>query len=76
MSLYRIFSEFLSYPAIWLFFLLTASIAVIPEVIVKIIENLIFEWQQRKREEKLALLKNKCMDVPKNYKAQQRKRKG
>ena len=76
LSLYRIFSEFLSYPVIWLFFLLSASIAVIPDVIVKIFENMIFERQQRRREEKLALLKNKCMDVPRNFKEQQRKRKG
>jgi hypothetical protein len=71
-----VFSEFFTYPIVWIFFILVAIIAVIPDLVVKIIENLFFERQLRKKEEKLALLKNKCSDVPKSFKEQQRKRKG
>jgi len=70
-----VFSEFFTYPIVWIFFFLVAIIAVIPDIVVKIIENFFFERQLRKKEEKLALLKNKCSDVPKSFKEQQCKRK-
>lgn len=70
----------LSYPSVWLFFLLASATALIPDICIKLIENFIYEWNL-KNQDKLNHLKNqkkiRCLhDVPDSWKSQILKRSG
>jgi hypothetical protein len=76
-SFFWIFFQLFSYPTIWLCFLLSAALAVIPDVLIKIVENLLNERYLRKKAEKLAKYQSRFLkDVPDHFKDQHRKREG
>ncbi len=74
-NFYWIFYQIFSYPITWFCFLITAVVAIIPDLIIKIIENLREELEIRKGENKYTNSKT-LNDVPRNFSERKRKRFG
>lgn len=64
-----------SYPSVWLCFLISSSVAIIPDIFIRILENVVNEIRQKIKEAKAMELREKFLnDVPKHFKDQMRKR--
>jgi hypothetical protein len=73
-SFYWSIYQILSYPAVWLCFLLSGVMAVIPDILIKIVENTIEEYSKSNELKRVNNLDKASTDLPKAIKEQRRKR--
>ena len=77
---YWVLYQLLSYPSVWMLFILTTAIALIPDLVIKIAENVIGDEKIRKVEtefiDRLSQMRHSrhLSDVPEHYQEQARKR--
>ena len=69
-SIYQIFS----YPTVWLCFFLSAAIAIIPDIFIKIIENTVIEFREAKKLKRMQNMDKANEDISKSFKERTRKR--
>jgi hypothetical protein len=66
--------QILSYPAVWLCFLLSSVVSVIPDLLIKIVENTISDYNQSTELKRVRSFDKVSQEVPKLKKEQSRKR--
>ncbi|RNA08274.1 putative phospholipid-transporting ATPase IF isoform X1, partial [Brachionus plicatilis] len=75
-SLYWALFSILSYPSVWLCFLVSSSIAMIPDIILHLFENVYQDYKLEMSEKKSNLVSKKCDDsLPRELSEQRKKRK-
>ncbi|CAF0782460.1 unnamed protein product [Brachionus calyciflorus] len=74
-SLYWVFYKILSYPSIWLCIFLSSSIALIPDILIHIFENVFEEYKEKLNDKMANRIKSKYLDDVPHYMNEQHKKR-